>query len=310
MTKHLSKLLGAALAALLAACGGGDDRTGSVTLKLTDAPGDFAAAVVTIERVYLQGGTGAEVELFSGKRTVNLVDLANETVDLATDAVVPSGRYQQLRFVVSGGYIEVEEADGATRIYASSPDYEGLPAGATVAGELRMPSFATAGLKVNLTDALEVSGDRKVVLVDFVVAESFGHEAGQSGAWVMHPVVHAGELGLSGGVRVTLAPAAAGVTVPPEVVAVLSYATTVDLLPAIVREELPLADLDGDGTYEATFQFLFPRTFQLELQPPAGLLLDTTPASPVSVTVVSNTDQVVPFKLNGVAAAPPVPPVP
>jgi hypothetical protein len=296
MTRRLSRVLGAALAALLAACGGGDDRPGSVTLKLTDAAGDFDAAVVTVERVYLQGGDG-EVELFSGSRTVNLVDLANDSLDLVTEAVVPSGAYHQLRFVISGAYIAVEEGDGATRIYASSPDYPGLPAGAQVAGELRMPSFATSGLKVNLLQGLEVNGDRKVVLVDFVVAESFGHVAGQSGAWVMHPVVHAGELTLSGGVRVTLAPASASVTVPAGVVAVLSYEANVGGAPLTVSEELPLTDPESDGTFAATFRFLFPRTFQLALRPPEGSALTTAPPSPVSVAVVSNADQLVAFTL-------------
>jgi hypothetical protein len=293
MNRKISRFLGAALAALLAACGSDDRGPGSVTLKLTDAPGDFAAAVVTIEGVYLQGG-GPEVQLFQGKRTVNLLALANESVDLVTDAVVPSGDYQQLRFVISGGYIAVEEADGQTRIYASSPTYEGLPAGAQVAGELRMPSFATSGLKVNLLQGLTVAGDRRIVLVDFVVAESFGHVAGQSGAWVMHPVVHAGELTLSGGLRVTLSPGTAG-AVPPDVVAVLSYGATVDGVAAVVPEQLPLVDPDGDGTFEASFRFLFPRTFQLALQRPVGVALPTTPASPVDVTVVSNADQVVAF---------------
>ncbi|HYG70136.1 MAG TPA: DUF4382 domain-containing protein, partial [Anaeromyxobacteraceae bacterium] len=113
MVKTASRLLAGTLAVLLAACGGNDD-TGTVTLKLTDAPGDFTAAVVTIEKVYLAGGdeTDAPVVLFEGKRTVDLLSLANETTDLVTDAVVPSGRYGQLRFVITGGYVAVEQEDG------------------------------------------------------------------------------------------------------------------------------------------------------------------------------------------------------
>jgi Domain of unknown function (DUF4382) len=302
MKKRLAKILGAAFVALLAACGSSNDGPGSVTLKLTDAPGPFSAAVVTIDAVYLQGA-GPEVQLFSGKHTLNLLDLANETVDLATDIAVPSGSYQQLRFVISGGYIVVDEG-GQPKIYATSPDYEGLPPGAQVAGELRMPSFATSGLKVNLTNGLDVRGDRKVVLVDFVVAESYGHVAGQSGAWVMHPVVHAGEITLSGGLVVTLAPATASVTVPAGVVAVLSYGvTTVDGV-TTVSEELPMLDPDANGTYEANFRYLFPRDYQLTLRPPVGSVLNTTPASPRTVTVVSNADGVAAFTLNAVAPAP------
>ena len=55
------------------------------------------------------------------------------------DAVVPPGTYTQLRFVITGGYIDVGGV-----IYASSPDYEGLPE-ATVGGKLQMPSYAPPG---------------------------------------------------------------------------------------------------------------------------------------------------------------------
>jgi hypothetical protein len=37
--------------------------------------------------------------------------------------------------------------------------------------------------------ALELTGPEKIVLVDFDVAQSFGHEAS---GWVMHPVVTGG----------------------------------------------------------------------------------------------------------------------
>jgi hypothetical protein len=39
--------------------------------------------------------------------------------------------------------------------------------------------------------ALELTGPEKIVLVDFDVTQSFGHEAS---GWVMHPVVTGGEL--------------------------------------------------------------------------------------------------------------------
>jgi hypothetical protein len=308
MIKNASQLLAGAVAALLTACNGGD---GKVTLKLTDAPGDFAAAVVTIEKVYLAGedASGEEgVVLFSGKRTVDLLSLANETTDLVTDATVPSGRYEQLRFVVTGAYVAVEEAEG-TRIYATSPDYEGLPEGAVVSGTLRTPSFATSGLKVNLDGGLTVDGDQHVLLVDFSVAESFGHEAGGSGAWVMHPVIHAGTIGLSGAVEatVTLAPETAlpaGVTLA-DVVAVLSHTATIDGAPTVVEETLPLADADGDGTFAARFQFLFPGAFELSLHGPDGATLESTPASPVAVTVESGQTESVAFTVTGSTTAEP-----
>jgi len=88
---------------------------------------------------------------------------------------------------------QVEGEAGATTIYASSPDYAGLPAGAVVGGTLVMPSLAQSGLKVNLPDDAVVIGEDEVVtlVVDFDVAQSFGQMAGGSGSWVMTPVLHA-----------------------------------------------------------------------------------------------------------------------
>ncbi len=42
---------------------------------------------------------------------------------------------------------------------------------------------------MNFPGALEITGDSKILLVDFSVEESFGREAGGSGRWVMNPVI-------------------------------------------------------------------------------------------------------------------------
>src|SRR2546423_370663 len=105
--------------------------TTKVSLLLKDAAGDVKAAVVTISEIDLQGSGGGQV-LLSAPVTVDLLTLASSTSQLVKDAVVPSGTYSQLRFIITGAYIEVENSDGSTSIYASSPDYSGLPAGASV----------------------------------------------------------------------------------------------------------------------------------------------------------------------------------
>src|SRR5437588_4670574 len=77
-----------------------------------------------------------------------------------------------------------------------------------------MPSLAQSGLKVDLpADALVVKAESKVLLVDFDVQQSFGHDAGNSGSWVMHPVIKGADLTLSGNVNVT-AKLGASLTLP------------------------------------------------------------------------------------------------
>ncbi len=84
----------------------------SVTVLLTDAPGDVVHAWVDIGEVYLQGGNGEEedaggrVILFTGPSgPVDLIELIDDVEELAT-VVIPAGRYGQLRIVLEGAAIE------------------------------------------------------------------------------------------------------------------------------------------------------------------------------------------------------------
>jgi hypothetical protein len=197
-TRLRSLLSAAFVLSAASACGDGTGtRMGKVSILLTDAPGDVKKAVVTISRIYLVGGAaGAEsdaaghVVLRSEPVTTDLLTLAGTTSDLVKDAVIPAGTYGQLRFVVTGAYIEVEDDLGGTKIYASSPTYEGLPEGAQVDGTLQMPSYSTSGFKVTLPgDALRVSDGETSMLVDFDVSQSFGHPVGDITKWVLSPVL-------------------------------------------------------------------------------------------------------------------------
>jgi hypothetical protein len=272
----------------LGACDGGVSETTQLTIRLKDAPGDIHAAVVTISEVNLAGSGG--VVLRDDPVTVDLLTLAATTMDLVADVTVPSGTYSQLRFVITGAYIEVENEDGSTSIYASSPDYEGLPDGTTVAGTLQMPSFGQSGVKVNLADgSLELEGDEKILLVDFDVSQSFGRAAGQSGQWVMHPVINGGEIGASGGIAVT-ARLADGVTFD----LLTASASLTDDSDVAVGTPVALTDTDGNGVFEARFDFLAPGSYKVLLTPAAGTLtLD--PVSPASVSVTSGGTAAVDF---------------
>lgn len=201
MTNLHRLLVGAAAALSLTAvaCDSGPMglRTGKLNLLLTDAPGDVAAAVVTIERIYLQSdstGENGRIVLLDSAITVDLLTLQDSLMPVFDSLDIPEGQYRQLRLVISGGYVSVVGTDTTTRtIYASSPTYAGLPVDAVVGGELQMPSFAQSGLKVKLPgDAFQiVDGGLLTLVVDFDVAQSFGQAAGNSGRWVMSPVITA-----------------------------------------------------------------------------------------------------------------------
>lgn len=289
----------AALALSAAACEESSTNAGEpgrLSVLLTDAPGDFVHAVVTIDRIYLQpgdaeGDTGDRIVLREDDVTTDLLTLANSTAELVSDAVVPAGSYRQLRFVISGGYIEVENADGTTSIYASSPDYEGLPVDAVVDGELHMPSFAQSGLKVKLPgDAVEIEGGDKVLLVDFDVSRSFGRQAGNSGRWVMSPVLEATEFAMTSRFTATVTKADS-VTFPQ----INGTAVTLADFDAVLstdagsQEIVDLTDANADGTYEAQFLYLAPGPYKLDLRAPSDSITFTTDLTrPVAVTVGSS----------------------
>jgi hypothetical protein len=268
---------------------------GKISVLLTDAPGDVKTAMVTISQIYLQGSSegddaGGRVILRDAPITTDLLTLANSTAELVKDKTVPAGTYGQLRFVITGGYIEVENADGGTSIYASSPSYAGLPAGAKVAGSLQMPSYASSGLKVKVPNGgVTIDAEATVMLVDFDVKQSFGKEAGNSGKWVMSPVVTATELGFSGSLKVTLAKDAA-LTLP----SINGTPVTLGQFKATLTktggapQEAVLTDANNDGTFEATFPYVAAGDYTVDFLPPTGLTQFTTnPARPAPVTIVA-----------------------
>jgi Domain of unknown function (DUF4382) len=268
-------------ASALALGGCGDSQgpgTARFSVKLTDAPGPFKTAKVTIAEVYLQG-SGGKTSLTTTPTTVNLLELQNATLDLVKDVEVPTGSYNQLRIVLTGGYVELQ--DGS--IFASSPDYEGLPAGAVVTGDLQMPSLGQTGIKVTLPGtALDVTGPQKIVLLDFDVSQSFGHETGNPGGWVMHPVIKGAEIETTGTVSVSLK-LKDGVTLPE----VNGNQVTLADFTAKLGTETQALDANGN----ASFAFVLPDTYPLYFTGPAGLTFTTDPvatqANPIQVVVTS-----------------------
>jgi hypothetical protein len=315
--KLILPLLAGALA--MGACedlGTGSTASGSARLSilLTDAPGDLRAAVVTITDVYLQPAEGENAErvyLRQGAAiTTDLLTLQNKVQELVSEKPVPAGHYEQLRLVITGGYIEVEQAGGSSAIYASSPGYEGLPAGARVAGELQMPGFARSGLKVMLTGgtseendgAVTVAGEQ-TLLVDFDVSRSFARPAGNSGKWIMRPVLKATPVQSAASLTVSLS-LGSGVQLPSlGSAAVALSAFQVTLTPAAGGDAktAALTDANADGTFEASFPYLQPGEYRVGIAGPTGITFQTDQALPLTVTVGTGASATAAFKLSSVA---------
>lgn len=175
--------------------------TAQVSLLLTDNPGDVEYAWVDIGDVYLQGGgergretllTAEEAEELGEDGLVELTELADATLELASDVTISAGNYGQLRFVVEGAVLETEDGDVFT-FNAEHPD------GDVATGSLTCPSCSETGIKVDLSgNAGNLQGDGNLLLLDFDVRESFGREAGASDTWVMNPVIRSVDVAFTG----------------------------------------------------------------------------------------------------------------
>jgi hypothetical protein len=268
-------LVGIFCAGAVAGCAASDGaRDARISVLITDAPGpDIRAAVVTIDRVYLQSEAG-RVTLRDAPFTGDLIRLSDDVATLVDGASLPAGSYEQLRFVISGAYIEVAQGD-TTAIYAT-PGYTQVPTDRPIAGTLRTPSLDTSGLKVTLPgDAVEIEGEQRVLVVDFDVAESFGQQTG-SGDWVMHPVMRAQDFVATG--SITIVADVRGVVLPGPVAFQLNDATGYSEGMHLVTDD------DRDGDLETTFMFLDPR------QGPFSLTLNgyvTDPVGPVQIALGS-----------------------
>jgi hypothetical protein len=264
----------------LAACdnGTGTEGPGTFTLLLTDDPA-FDMAVVTIDRIELAGsedGEGGGVVLMDQPVTQNLLDLSNDVMTLVEDVPVPSGTYSQLRFVISAGCVAMGE-----EVYSSSDDYTEC---GDVTGELQMPSYGQSGLKVQLPGgSLQVEGGRSIVLLDFVVGDSFGKQAGNSGRWVLRPHIKATHIEFSGTLFVELTadegafdplsgsgldPAASLADFAAQLAVMIEGGgEAMDGPPVLFTDDgTNPGDVADDGIYTAFFNYLVPGDYKVYLE--------------------------------------------
>ncbi|MGF2688026.1 DUF4382 domain-containing protein [Marinobacter sp. DUT-3] len=168
MNRSLKLFTVAALAAGVAACGGGSsdsDATGTVSFGLTDAPAtEFSNVTVAFTEIQLKPADGDWISFpLDGFETVNLLDLqGGVTEPLITDEEVVAGNYTQLRLIV--------DTENSFVTLVDNPD-----APLTLA----VPSGEQSGLKLQgeFVVAADTSTD---FTIDFDVQKAVVNPAGQA----------------------------------------------------------------------------------------------------------------------------------
>lgn len=279
----------------LAACNGdstGGDGSSRLTIRLHDAPGDLEEAWVKVEQVYLQGTTPADstsgrvVLMDTPTGWIDLMELSGgQFATLVNNAPVPAGRYSQLRLVVCEAYVVTTSGD----VYATR-DAE-LPSGVTADGTLQIPSGCSSGFKVKLPNGgVDLESASAILSVDFDVSQSFGHQAGNSGRWIMRPVLTATAVGFAGGINGTVG-VAQGVTLPTCGGAAVDVTTFKPL--AISGSDSVSATVASSGQYAMS---VAPGTYTMSYHPALSftngdsLFVTAAPSAPTAaVTAGGNT---------------------
>lgn len=119
-------------------------------VRLTDAPGDFTEVNIEIERIEVQNSSNGWVNLDTRAGIYNLLDFSNGIDTTIASGKLPSGRINQIRFVL--GNNNSVKVDGQT--YA-----------------LNIPSGSESGLKL-LVDQTLLPDITYSILIDFDAAKS------------------------------------------------------------------------------------------------------------------------------------------
>lgn len=149
-----------------------DDQNARITVRMTDAPGDYEAVFVHVIDVMVQtdataGGDEGWTSLENVETgTYNLLELTGGITQLLANAEIPAGPLSQIRLVLG---------DDNTVVI----DGESQP--------LSTPSAQQSGLKLQVNQTLE-AGQQYDFLLDFNVDQSVV-SAGSSGGFILKPVI-------------------------------------------------------------------------------------------------------------------------
>jgi len=167
--------------------------TGTLEVQITDDPfpaGQVSSANVTIDSVQIRRAEGENDDnngnpfttISREQQSFNLLELTNDVVDQLVNTEIEAGVYDQIRLFIAESSITLENGDSF---------------------DLKVPSGAQSGLKINVGPAIEVTGGlTSELLLDFNVAKSFVARGriGTPGfnGFIFKPVVRAVNISTSG----------------------------------------------------------------------------------------------------------------
>lgn len=155
--------------ALFSACSSDSIDKGTLSVAITDAPVDeVSEVVVEFTAITIQPADGDAIEfVFDAPKSIDLLSLTDGTVDyLIEDESLNAGEYRSMRLAVNAEFDDVFDS------YVIMADGRQL--------ELRVPSGAQSGLKINKPFTVTSNGESSFVL-DWDLRRSLTDPQGQPG---------------------------------------------------------------------------------------------------------------------------------
>lgn len=171
---------------VLIGCGGGtknsSSQNGEISLHLTDGPGDYKAVYVTIKEVHIQKNSGEWRLISMLNKTFDLLSLRNSIRSPLGISDLPEGTYTQLRLLLS-----LEPDHENNLLHEPHPYANYVLLNDNTTQELKVPSAIKSGVK--LSGEFKIHADKTTVITLDFDAQSSIVEAGNSGQWLLKPVI-------------------------------------------------------------------------------------------------------------------------
>lgn len=233
-TKTLRNLLTSVFALVLVIAGcstSPQSDTGTLQVRMVDAPIDNAKEVNVVINSVQVNNTETDtgwVTINEPKKTYNLLDLTNGAYAVLGEAELEAGTYEQIRLIL--------DSEGNNIVFENG-DKESL----------FIPSGTQTGVKLNVNAEIE-PGFTYTLILDFNASKSVV-KAGNSGRYLLKPVIRATNLATTGKIAGTVLPAEAEAKVHAiagEDTLTTTFANTTDGTYELVGLE--------DGAYTVAFE--------------------------------------------------------
>jgi len=166
--------------------------TGTMQVKMHDAPVDYDEVNIAVERVEVNrsGSDQGWVTISEPNEVYNILELVNGEFALLADAELETGTYQQIRLILSDNNTVVIDGESF---------------------KMTVPSGAQTGLKLNINAEIE-EGIVYTLLLDFDANRSVV-KRGATNQYNLRPVIRATSEAISGNIAGTVSPVEARATV-------------------------------------------------------------------------------------------------